>query len=165
MKPQDLVILLKIIALGNEEWRVIDLASSLDLSQSEVSKALERLANSGLIDENKRVPARRALYDLIVNAVKYIFPVKPGGISRGIPTSHSANPLKSKVVSGSNYVWPSLEAKSKGESIEPLYKKLPQAALKDDKLYELLVLVDALRVGKVREQELAKNELKKRFEL
>ena len=165
MKPQDLVILLKIISLKNKEWRLVDLALSLFLSQSEVSKALERLARSGLIDESKRVPARSALYDLIVNAVKYIFPVKPGGISRGIPTSHSANPLSSKIVSESRYVWPCIEGKVKGESIEPLYKNLPKAALNDEKLYELLALVDAIRVGKAREQELAKKELKKRFRL
>ncbi len=53
MKPQDLVILLKIIALKDKEWRIIDLASSLFLSQSEVSKALERLSISGLVDESK----------------------------------------------------------------------------------------------------------------
>lgn len=165
MKPQDLVILLKIISLKNQEWRVVDLALSLFLSQSEVSKALERLFNSGLIDESKRVPARSALYDLIVNAVKYIFPVKPGRISRGIPTSHSANPLSLKFVSESNYVWPYLEGKMKGESIEPLYKNLPKAVLNDQKLHELLALVDAIRVGKVREQDLARKELKKRFRI
>ena len=37
------------------------------------------------------------------------------------------------------------------------------AALKDKKLHELLALVDALRVGRARERELAIIELKKRF--
>ncbi len=114
---------------------------------------------------SKRVPAKNALYDLIVSSVKYIFPVRPGGISKGIPTSHSAKPLASKIVSNSKYVWPYVEGKIKGESIEPLYKNVPKAASNDPSLYELLVLVDALRVGRAREQEAAKKELKKRFGL
>lgn len=163
MKPQDLAILLKIISLKNCEWKVIELASSLFLSQSEVSKALERLVFSGLLDESKRVPAKNAIYDFIVNAVRYSFPVQPGRLLKGIPTSHSAPLFKSKIISDDKYIWPHLEGKIKGESIEPLYKNAPDAALADDRLYELLALVDVLRVGKVREQKIAKEELKKRI--
>ena len=163
MKPQDLVILLKIIILQNKEWKVIELASALFLSQSEVSKALERLVFSGLLDESKRVPSKNAIYDFIVNAVKFSFPVRPERIAKGIPTSHSASPLKSKIVSDNKYVWPHLKGTVKGESIEPLYEKAPDAALVDPKLYEMLALIDSLRVGKVREQEIAKEELKKRI--
>ena len=165
MKPQDLVILLKIIVLENKKWKAMDIASSLFLSQSEVSKALERLVFSGLIDESKKYPAKNALYDLLVSAAKYIFPVKPGGIIKGIPTSHSASPLNKKIISDRGYVWPYVEGKQKVESIEPLYKNLPKAALNDQALYELLALVDALRIGKTREQKIAKEILKKRFGL
>jgi hypothetical protein len=163
MKPQDLVILLKIIILKNKEWKVTELASALFLSQSEVSKALERLVFSGLLDESKRVPSKNAIYDFIVNAVKFSFPVRPGRLLKGIPTSQRANPLNSKIVSDDKYVWAHLKGSVKGESIEPLYEKAPDAALIDPKLYEMLALIDALRVGKVREQEIAKEELKKRI--
>lgn len=165
MKPQDLVILLKIIILGDRDWRLTDLATSLFLSQSEISKSLDRLAKSGLIDVTKSIPAKSALYDLIISGVRYIFPVCPGGIIKGVPTSHSAPPLDKMIVSGTKYVWPYIEGKVKGESIEPLYEKLPNACLSDSELYEIVALVDALRVGKVREQEIAKKELKKRFKL
>jgi hypothetical protein len=163
MKPQDLVILLKIIILQKKEWKVIELASALFLSQSEVSKALERLVFSGLLDESKRVPSKNAIYDFIVNAVKNTFPIRPGRISKGIPTSHTANPMKTKFVSDEKYVWPHLNGTVKGESIDPLYDKAPDAAIADSKLYEMLALIDSLRVGKVREQEIAKEELKKRI--
>jgi hypothetical protein len=165
MKPQDLVILLKIIVLGKSPWRITDLASSLFLSQSEVSKALERMVYSGLIDEDKKEPSRSALYDLISTSIQYIFPIKPGQVLKGIATAHSSNPLKSKIVSNNNYVWPHVDGKMRGESIEPLYKNLPKAALADEKLHELLSLVDAIRVGKAREQKLALAEIKKRFDL
>jgi hypothetical protein len=163
MKPQDLVILLKIIILQNKDWKVVELASALYLSQSEVSKALERLVFSGLLDESKRVPSKNSIYNYIVNAVKFSFPIRPGRMVKGIPTSHSAPPLKSKIVSDDKYVWPHINGTTKGESIEPLYEKAPDAALEDIKLYEMLALIDSLRVGKVREQEIAKEELKKRI--
>jgi hypothetical protein len=47
--------------------------------------------------------------------------------------------------------------------IEPLHPAAPKACLKDTKLYEYLVLCDALRVGKAREKNLAMVELKKRL--
>lgn len=164
IKPQDILILLKIASLKEKDWSMNDLAKSLSLSQSEVSKGLSRLVFTGLIDESKRIPALNALYDILVSSVRYFFPVKPGGIQRGIPTAHSALPLSKKIRSEFKYVWPSPEGKERGESIEPLYKTAPLAALQDEKLYELLSLVDALRVGKVREQKLAREELKKRFD-
>jgi hypothetical protein len=46
----------------------------------------------------------------------------------------------------------------------PLHKNVPKAALADPHLYELLVLVDALRDGKARERELAVKELSKRLQ-
>jgi len=164
IKPQDILILLKIASLIEKDWNMNDLARSLSLSQSEVSKGLDRLVFAGLIDESKRVPALNALYDILVSSARYFFPVKPGGIQRGIPTAHSAIPLNKKIRSESKYVWPSPEGTERGESIEPLYKSVPFAALEDEKLYELLALVDALRVGKAREQKLAREELKKRFD-
>ena len=39
MKPQDVVVLLKVIALNNDNWQQIPLAHSLKMSQSEVSDA------------------------------------------------------------------------------------------------------------------------------
>jgi hypothetical protein len=47
----------------------------------------------------------------------------------------------------------------------PLYPSVPEVALKDHALHILLALVDALRVGRAREKELAAKELKNRFNL
>ena len=40
---------------------------------------------------------------------------------------------------------------------------VPKAALKDNRLYELLVIVDAIRDGRAREREIAIKELKARL--
>lgn len=86
---------------------------------------------------------------------------------RGIPTAHSAAPLnKLLMVDETNpYVWASAKGKVKGQAIIPLYKSVPEVVENEpgSRLYELLCLVDSLRVGKVREQELAATELKNRL--
>ena len=57
-------------------------------------------------------------------------------------------------------VWPHPDGKSRGQSLTPLYRAAPYAALQDERLYELLALVDMLRIGRARERNLAKERLK-----
>lgn len=55
------------------------------------------------------------------------------------------------------------QGNARGQVVEPLYPTVPQAVQEDAGLYALLALIDTLRVGKVREIHLAKEELSKRF--
>jgi hypothetical protein len=89
--------------------------------------------------------------------------MQPGTIVKGIPTAHSAAPLREVIQSTEPYVWPSGKGTLRGQSIAPLYPSVVDAVQNDPKLHELLALVDALRVGKAREKELAITELKKRI--
>ena len=61
-------------------------------------------------------------------------------------------------------IWPYTEGQVRGESFSPLYKSAPLAAKNDPALYELLVLIDAIRGGRARERDIAKKELTKRLE-
>jgi hypothetical protein len=61
-------------------------------------------------------------------------------------------------------VWPDPEGKVRGYALEPLFRNVPYAALRDQQLYELLALVDALREGRARERNLAATELRRRLE-
>lgn len=163
MRPQDIVVLLKIISFGKQEWRIVDLANQLFISQSEVSEALNRCKISGLIDETKKKVRFLALLDFLRYGLKYVFPAQLSSVVRGIPTAHSAEPLSKKIISNDIYVWSDPEGRSIGQSIEPLYKNVVKAALIDTKLYEFLALVDALRIGRSKEIKLADEELKIRF--
>lgn len=46
---------------------------------------------------------------------------------------------------------------------EPLHPSAPEAARRDGRLYEILALIDALREGRNRERQIAKEELLKRI--
>jgi hypothetical protein len=163
MKPQDVVILLKIIALNSDRWQQLPVAHSLRMSQSEVSQSVARSRYAGLIDDSGKRVMRRALFDFLQYGLAVVFPVKPGAIVRGMPTAHSAAPLNLEISSDESYVWPFALGDVRGHGIAPLYVSVPQAARDDARLYELLSLVDVLRVGKAREKKLAIHELQNRI--
>lgn len=163
LKPQDIVILLKIIALGNQSWYHHTIAEELGMSQSEVSQSLNRSKYAGLIDDARKKVNKLAFVEFLLHGITYAFPQKPGAIVRGVLTAHSAEPLNKVIQSTKKYVWPYAKGIDRGQAIEPLYKTIVEASLKDRDLYELLTLADALRVGRVREKELAKKELEKRI--
>ncbi|MDO1450824.1 hypothetical protein Q0590_31410 [Rhodocytophaga aerolata] len=163
MRPQDVVILLKIVAQDTQVWNYLTLSYGLSISQSEVSESLHRSAFAGLIDNEKKSVYKKALLDFLIYGIKYVFPVKPGAIVRGMPTAHSARPLSEIITSSEIYVWPDEEGIARGQSIEPLYSSVPKAIKGDVRLYELLALVDAIRVGKARERNIAVEELTKRM--
>jgi hypothetical protein len=163
MKPQDVVVLLKVIALNNDNWQQKPLAQSLRMSQSEVSQSVARSKYAGILDDSGKKVMRQALYDFLQYGLAVVFPAKPGAVVRGIPTAHSASPLKIEISSGEDYVWPFAQGNMRGHGIPPLYATVPQAALDDEQLYTLLALTDALRVGKAREKNIAVQELKNRI--
>jgi hypothetical protein len=163
LKPQDVVLLMKLLVEA-EPRRLVDIASELGISQSEVSMGLKRLQAAHLLDPGERTPYRRSAFEFLVYGLKYVFPATVGAIKRGIPTAHSAFPLANKIVTGQlAYVWPHEDGEVRGESLLPLYPSVPDAALKDKRLHELLALVDAVRIGRAREQTMAIAELKTRI--
>jgi hypothetical protein len=57
-----------------------------------------------------------------------------------------------------------LQWQCQGETIEPLYPNAINAALADAVMYDILALVDILKLGKVREREIALKLLKNKFD-
>jgi len=163
MKPQDVLLLLKIVSLKDAQWNQNAIASDLCISQSEVSEATKRMKMAGLLDVKGKKVMRLALFNFLQYAAKYVFPVMPGALVRGIATSHSAAPLNQEIISEESYVWPYAKGSERGQAISPLYPSVVEAVQKDKNLYELLILVDALRVGKAREREMAIVILKQRI--
>jgi predicted transcriptional regulator len=163
MRSQDIVVLLKIASLGEVEWFVKALAYVLDISQSEVSESLNRSKIAGLLSADKKKLMKNNLLDFLEHGLRYVYPAEPGAIQRGMPTAHSAPPLNRHISAEESYVWPWAEGETRGQAIEPLHPGVPGACAKDPVLYESLALVDALRLGRVREKQQAMEELRKRI--
>ncbi|HEY0433708.1 MAG TPA: hypothetical protein VGC95_07545 [Chitinophagaceae bacterium] len=161
MRPQDIVVLLKLVSISTKPFNISGLSHSLFLSLSEVSESLNRSQIANLVDYDKKNVFRQNLMEFIEHGVKYVFPQRPGSMIRGMLTAHS-HPFMEKKISGDiPYVWPDKQGKQIGLELLPFYEKQVEAAGHDEKLYKLLALVDVVRVGKVREIKLAVPELKK----
>lgn len=164
MRPHDIAILLKIASKGREKWYMKNLANQLHISASEISESINRSVYSGLLGGDKRSLKKLALLDFIRYGLRYVYPQQPGAITRGLPTAISAPPLDAEFFGDIGFVWTYGKGNTRGQSIEPLHPKTPEACLADNKYYELMALTDAIRVGKVREQNMAFDMLKDRIE-
>lgn len=164
LKAKDIVVLLK-IHLNEGDWTYKQRADELSIGTGELHRSLERCQQSNLYFKKNRQVQIEPLYNVIIHAIRYIYPAVEAGISRGVPTAHTAAPLKNQIASDQreNYVWEDAKGDERGISISPLYPKAIEAARKDNQLYECLALIDALRVGQKREQKIAKNELRDRL--
>ena len=164
LKPQDIVILLKLVTLRGHAWTTRSLSSQVFISHSEVFEGVKRLASARLINSSDNTPRERAVEELVIHGVKYVFPPDRGGLTRGMPTSYAAPPLCALIASSADPpVWPHPMGEARGYAFSPLYKTVPEAAALDGKLYELLALVDAIRDGQAREAALAVRELQQRL--
>jgi hypothetical protein len=161
MRPQDIAVLLKIITSNNNYLPISRLSYELHLSLSEISESLNRSRLARLIDEDKKKVFRQSLLEFLIHGLKYVFPMAPGPSTKGFATAHSHPFMKQKFDSTENYVWPDPDGDLRGLEIEPLYTKLPRAAILDPEFYKCMALTDVLRVGRNREQKVAIDELSK----
>lgn len=168
LKPQDVVVLLKLHGYGEDRPSYAQMGEELFLSPSEVHASVKRAKDANLIVGNGSDgarPNRAAVLEFLVHGLKYSFPSERGELSRGIPTSYAAEPLSQKISAGNDPppVWPSAEGTARGYSLKPLYKTVPKAVKADRKLYEMLALVDAIRDGRARDRAIAEQELRVRL--
>ncbi len=161
MRPQDVVVLIKIVLLKQTQWQYRDLASDLFLSVSEISESLSRSHIAGLVDQSKRLVFQQSFMEFLEHGFKYVFPQQPGTMVVGVPTAHSQAFFKQKFPAELEYVWPYLDGKVRGLAVAPLYNGVPKAALKDEQLHKVLAAIDILRVGRTREKKIAVEVLRK----
>ncbi len=179
LRPQDVVVSLKLLASGSQPWTYAKLAQELGMSASQVFESVARADAARLLDAAATQPPpgrqgrallpepnRGNLKEFLVHGVKYAFPVERSGVTRGLPTAEAALPLSRFFPEPFPLppVWPDPEGPARGIEFSPLYKNVPLAARRDEKLYELLALVDAIREGRAREREIAVRELTSRID-
>jgi hypothetical protein len=161
MRPQDIVVLIKIILFEDKEWQFQDIARAIYISPAEVSESLSRSSFAGLINYERRKVFRNAFFEFLQFGLPYVFPQAPGPMTKGMATSHSHKYFKGNIVSNEVFVWPDPNGSDYGQAIEPLYINQVKAAKEDSRLYEILAMLDVIRVGKNREKKVAINYLRK----
>ena len=160
LRPQDLVVLLRLSQEKGQAPTYATLAGETGLTASEVHAALQRATLAQLARKDaagKPSVVRDALLLFVQHGARYAFPATRAGMTRGMPTGYAAPPLKDKIVQPSEPppVWPHKNGAARGEAFYPLYPSVPEAAGHNPALYELLALFDAVRGGSPREHALA----------
>ena len=168
LRPQDVVVLLRLSLAQDSVPAYAALAGELKLTASEIHAGVERAVAAQLARKDAAGRPAVLLEPLrlfVQHGVRYCFPATRGEMTRGMATSYAAAPLKALIVQPNEPppVWPHKLGTLRGAAFYPLYPTVPEAALANPALYELLVLVDAVRGGSLRERALAIAELDKRW--
>lgn len=164
LQSHDIVVVLKLVLLGDRRWTYEGLAKELFVSPSGLHKSVQRLVKARLIMPNHK-PIRRAVEEFTIHGLKYVFPPERGSLTRGIPTGYAAPPLNQEIIQSNEHppVWPYEDGNVRGYRFTPLHPAVPAIATRDQEMYELLALVDAIRGGKAREVRIAVDEFRSRL--
>jgi hypothetical protein len=162
LKPQDVLVLLKLALREDGVWSYPRIAAELGMSASEVHAAMRRavLAKLAVAQQPKGFSVHtKNLLEFLVHGAKYAFPVARGPVTRGHATAYAAPVLRNRITEGegSPPVWPDPEGVVRGESFSPLYPSpaVIRAIVADPPMYDAAALVDAIRGGAARERQIA----------
>ena len=168
LKPQDLYVLLALLSRGGGSVGYPELSEQTGLAVSAVHGSLKRAATAQLaiFQDRRPVVLKTQLREFLLFGAKYVFPPVWGSLTRGVPTGYAAAPLNGVIAPTDDPVpvWPHAKGTVRGLSLAPLYPSVPGAALKDERLYAILSLFDALRSGQARERAAAQKLLEEFFQ-
>jgi hypothetical protein len=167
LRPQDVVVLLKLLVSSGRVLPFAALAEQLAMSASEVHASVGRATAARLVNvaSDHLQVTKAALKEFLLHGAKYAFPATFGAVTRGVPTAYAAPPLVTLVSQPDELppVWPDPSGERRGMALYPLYPTVPRATRADPALYECLALFDALRGGSARERQIASQLLSDKF--
>ena len=161
LRPSDIVVALQLAITQDASFKAA--SASTILSAGECHNAVRRLRLSSLIPADERRPSIGTLHEFLVHGAPYAFPPAIGPALPGVPTAHSSPAFAGVVESADAYVWPHADGTGTGQSLAPLYPGAPELTSSNPQLYELLGIVDALRVGTTRVRKIAADLLHARL--
>ncbi len=161
LRPGDIPVGLHLVTHPAEGYE--ELSATFAISTSSAHRAVGRLEHAGLVLPGERAANREALAEFLVHGIRYAFPPVRGPETRGMSTVWSAPALARVLPQAPSVVWPTDRGTARGEALAPLSDKVPAAARRDPWLYEMLALVDAIRLGQARDRKLAADRLAQRL--
>jgi hypothetical protein len=166
VKPVDLLVMLGLLRPGlSADWSFRSLAEELHLPSAAVQRALSRLGETPAYDPARKRVSGSAAEDLLAHAVPFIAPAGLGAPTRGVPTAWAAAPLSERLSADGELppVWPDAHGEVRGLAVTPLHAAATELARSDSWMYEMLALVDGMRIGDARVRELAGSLLEQRL--
>lgn len=159
----DIMVLVR-LAAKPQRWTFRSLGDALAVDPATLHRSVARLKAAKLLDEDRAVN-RANLEEFLVHAIRFLIPVEPGPLGRGVPTAWAAEPLRRMLAPTDDPVpvWPHPKGETRGTLVEPIADSVPSLWREDPGLTEWFALIDAIRIGRARERKLAAAELSKRI--
>lgn len=142
------------LAIGQEPGiSYPDLARQTGKALSSCHGAVQRLVAADLVDADTRRLRRQWFIDFLAHGLRFVFPVERLGARTGVPTAWDAPSLRDTFGgSGTPFVWPLPGGPVRGEGLAPLFPGAATLAAKTPWLYDQLAMLDAIRLGSIRER-------------
>lgn len=162
LHPFDVVTALRLLRPSGTLQHIAD---ELSVAPSQIHASLGRLVVAGLLRTEGRATNPRALGEFLLAGVRYAFPARRGALVDGVPTAYSAPPLAAQFDAVDVVVWtaPRHPRAVRGFGMTPLYPKASELVTSSPETYQLLTIVDALRIGEPKVRSLARTELEARI--
>ena len=132
----------RIISLSRYTARSLKMQAGI--SKTQINRSLKHCMDIGPARNDRKLNVPRAntnaLMEFIVYGLKYVFPTRPGELTRGIATSFAAPVLANQLLSAGEHllVWSYARGKTMGMKGEPLFKSAPDAAACHARRYSLI---------------------------
>jgi len=163
IQGSDVVVLFALMS-AEPGWTLRSIGDRLGVQHSKVQRALERLGEAGLYDEQRRRVIPSTAEEFLTHGLKYLHPIQEGPLTRGVPTAWAAAPLSFEIASGDQPpVWPDPRGTVRGPAVQPLDARLPALSSSWPEVAELASLADALRLGDSRVRDAAAGHLHDRL--
>jgi hypothetical protein len=153
LRPSDVVVALQLTLFSSAQFK--QLAESTGISAGECHNAVRRLRLSRLVMPDERRSSSDTLQQFLVHGLTFAFPAIIGHETLGVATAHSSPAFRGIIESPDHYVWPDADGQVRGQSLVPLFPGAAALTSRNPPLYELLAIVDALRVGTTRVRKVA----------
>ena len=160
LKEIDNLVLMSLHAWRGRIASQSSLAEELRVSTAGLSRSLDRLDFARLIHRPDLTIVKPHVEEYLAHSLRYVFPVRLGTKVRGVPTAHSAPPLRDEIASQETYVWSADFGKTSGLEVIPLHENVPALSIAYPSLYPVFAVLDAIRIGRSRERRLAVRYLK-----
>jgi hypothetical protein len=161
LRPYDVVVALGLADYPEASYEAI--GAHLSMSSSTAHHSVARLQAAGLLRPGTRKVNRHSMLEFLEHGVRYAFPAHLDAETRGVPTAHSGPALSGEIVSGDVVVWPDINGSETGAALTPLHPRASDLPRTSPGVYELLTLVDAIRIGRIRERSKAIEKLRERL--
>ncbi len=153
MKPQDLLIALKISANTGIYLRQIDLAYSLNLSTSAISRSLSRLIKCKIyLKQSNSIDSVR-LMEFIEHAAPFILEINRTGPSAGEPLFNLKYCNRNRFQNPLSWGWDGGTGPKDVHGYAPFHRMVPSACRKDARLRRLVVLFERTLIAEGAERD------------